>query len=371
MNKKNYHFYLLTFFWIIVQTYLLVNNGINTNGEAKRIIREANFLINGTHFSNIIYFSYLTEILLVYIKLKFAIGYEFIIAIQLLVNLIALRFFFSYCSFLFESKNLAFIGSLLLVVCYPYQHYNSSLYTESLFFSLSIIYSCTLLRTKKITALRVFYLISLLLLLCLTRPTGLFFILSTVIYLFIILYKFIKIHRISYWGILFCIAIFSLYILNFAMGTGGGIDIIRPLREGHIICDVPTILTAIQIKTNACNNSIYGLLAYVLNNFQQFLIFAWAKSIAFFGLQRHYYSIYHNIFLSVYFYPLYILILISFIRFGKKIPLSFVYFFSVIGLFWSLVIFSCDEWHNRFFLTLVPYLIIPALYFFSSKKKTT
>jgi hypothetical protein len=356
---------LLFLTWLTVQAYLLLSAGINLHGESARIIREAGFLAHGAHFSSPIYFSYLTEIALVYFKIKLGIGYGFIVGIQLLLNLLALLIFHSFCIKLYQSGKLALAASLLLLACYPYQAYNGYLYTESIFFSLSIIYSCSLVGNSRITPKHILKLAFLLLLMCLTRPTGLFFVIATFIYLY-----FARLHKTGPISFLISLAmgLSAIITINFAMGTGGGIDIIRPLREGHIICDVPTFSVDGQSITNPGSNSIFGLISYVFDHPKPFLSLAIKKSSAFFGLTRHYYSGSHNLFLALFFYPLYALILLTLIRFGKKTPAAFLYFLCVMALFWLCVVFSCDEWHNRFFLTLVPFIITMGLYFFTKKR---
>jgi hypothetical protein len=120
MQKKIPYSTLLLFLtWMIVQGYLLLSAGINIKGESARIIREAEFLTHGTHFSSPIYFSYLTEIALVYFKIKLGIGYGFIVGIQLILNLLALFIFHSFCTNLYQSYKLALAACLLLLACYP------------------------------------------------------------------------------------------------------------------------------------------------------------------------------------------------------------------------------------------------------------
>ena len=245
--------------------------------------------------------------------------------------------------------------------------YNSFLYTESIFFSLSVIYSCYLLNTVKFNSKRIIVLLFLLFLLCITRPTGIFFLGATIIYLFSKLSG--QLSLLKRTAIFIGLAATGLFILNMILGMGGGIDIILPFREEHIICGEPTVAYQTSINESSNNNSLAGLFYYITHNFSQFSTLAWLKTKAFFGLTRPFYSTAHNIFITAYFYPLYILIVLAMVRFRKAIPVFFVYFISITLIFWLSVVFSCDEWHNRFFLGLTPFLIIPALYLFTKKKE--
>jgi len=255
----------------------------------------------------------------------------------------------------------------LLLLCAYYQLYNTYLYTESIFFSLSIIYSCFLLSIEKLTIKNIAVMLLFLILLCITRPSGIFFLAATLVYLFF----FISNNINTYLKVISFLILFigALFILNVFMGAGGDIDIILPFKNEMIICEVPTLPYNANIDTLKNGNSLYGLFYYVFHNMEQFYRLALLKSEKFFGLVRSYYSYAHNLFLKIYFYSLYLLILATIIKFNKQLPLTFIYYTAIIGVYWLSVVFSCDEWHNRFFLTLTPFLISPALYFFKRKYK--
>lgn len=366
-TRKRKDLLLLMLIWAAVEIYLLATNGIKIDGEAARVIREANNLINTGHFSAPNFFLYFTEIALVYLKIKLGFGFGVIIFIQLLLNLIALNYLYKFMLDHYASARLAMIGCILFLLCFPHQLYNSFLYTESIFFSLSVIYSCYLLNTVQFNSKRIIVLLSLLLLLCITRPTGIFFLGASIIYIFSKLSG--RLSLLKRTAIFIGLAAAGLFILNMILGMGGGIDIILPFREEHIICGEPTVAAQTSINESSNNNSLAGLFYYITHNFSQFSRLAWLKTKAFFGLTRPFYSTAHNIFITAYFYPLYIFIVLAIARFRKAIPVSFVYFISITLIFWLSVVFSCDEWHNRFFLGLTPFLIIPALYLFTKKKE--
>ncbi len=371
--SKQKEYICLFIFWLIVQSILLVTNGINIGGEAERIIREANNLHTVGSFSSNSFYMYLTEISLVYIiHTKLGLSYSFIICIQLLLNFTAVVSFYKFMCGFYDSKKLAYVGVALLLCCTPYQSYNSFLYTESIFFSLVIIYSCRLLKEKTFKIKNIILLIILLLLLMFTRPTAIFVLGATCVYLYFFFSKDVQI----FWRIIIFLGLStgSLLLLNFLIIESSskvrgdfGIDILEPFRYEHIICGVPTINNEADLKIVKNSNSLNGLLYYIFNNFQQFSRLALLKTKAFFGLQRNYYSTSHNIFIAVYFYPLYAFCLLAIFKFKKNTPIAFVYFIALILFFWFSVICSCDEWHSRFFLTLTPFFILGALYFFKPK----
>ena len=366
LKKTNqYSRYILLICWFIVQGFLAYTNGIKLDGEGGKRIYEAKNLMNGQGLDGYSSYMYFVETFVIFLSLKLKLGYVFVVVIQLLLNLFALNYFYKYLCFLYKNSLVALAGGCLLLLCAYYQLYNTYLYTESIFFSLSIIYSCFLLSIEKLTIKNIAVMLLFLILLCITRPSGIFFLAATLVYLFF----FISNNINTYLKVISFLILFigALFILNVFMGAGGAIDIILPFKNEMIICEVPTLPYNANIDTLKNGNSLYGLFYYVFHNMEQFYRLALLKSEKFFGLVRSYYSYAHNLFLKIYFYSLYLLILATIIKFNKQLPLTFIYYTAIIGVYWLSVVFSCDEWHNRFFLTLTPFLISPALYFFKKK----
>lgn len=366
-NIELYSKYILFICWFIVQAFLAYTNGIKLDGEAGKRIYEAKNLMNGQGLDGYSSYMYFVETFVIFLSLKLKLGYVFVVVIQLLLNLFALNYFYKYLCFLYKNSLVALAGGCLLLLCAYYQLYNTYLYTESIFFSLSIIYSCFLLRIEKLTIKNIAVIVLFLLLICITRPSGIFFIAATLIYLFFLISN--NINTYLKIGTFIALFIAALFLLNLLMGAGGAIDILLPFKDERIICDVPTLSYNVNIDTVKNGNSLYGLFYYITHNTEQFYRLALIKSKTFFGLVRPYYSKGHNLFLMTYFYSLYLLILATLIKFNKKLPLAFIYFMAIIIVYWFSVIFSCDEWHNRFFLTLTPFLITAALYFFKRTSK--
>lgn len=349
-RSAKYFLPVLIAVWCLVQGAMLYYNGIYVEGEALRIIREANYLHEGQPFSSPIYFTYLTEILLTHLSMH-AGGYALNIIVHLIFNLTACFMFFNFLKNRL-SPSLAFLGTLLLIFCIPYQLYNTFLYTESIFFSLSIVYACLLLSNNKRSGGRLAITLLVLILLCLTRPSGFFFVLAT------IAFGFYRARSVNFLVrlLLFIIPLtITIIIINYGMQTGGGIDIVEPFLREHIICDQPLQQNKLDINLNENPNSISGLWYYITHNFGHFSKLALNKTIAFFGLIRPWYSTTHNVLLCLFFYPLMFGILYRIIRRRFSDMLLFTLMLTII--FWLFVILSCDEWHNRFFLTLTPFLI--------------
>jgi hypothetical protein len=165
-----------------------------------------------------------------------------------------------------------------------------------------------------------------------------------------------------------------LFILNLVIGSGGELDFMLPYREEHIICGVPT--TTGNDFVNG-NNSVLGIINYVVEHPGQAARLAWKRSLAFFGLTRDYYSTGHNLYLVFYFYPIFLLAAYGVTLWWKQNKAILAYCLTLVMITWATVMLTCDDWHNRFFLATVPYLYILALpsldkilnFLFKSKKE--
>ncbi|MCC7400047.1 MAG: glycosyltransferase family 39 protein [Chitinophagaceae bacterium] len=353
--------FILILAWLIVQSLIFYRFGIVTDFEAVKYINEAkNLLENGT-LSSPNFWMYSTQIFLIATAIKFNSGFLSVVIIQLILNIIATYVFYKFIQ-KSANKTAAFILTLLLICNYPFQTFNTALQTESIFFSLSIIFSCYLLQLKKITLKNLSLVFLFIILIIFTRPTGLYFVPATALYLFFHFFRsfpvFLKL------GIIVLISATFLYFLNAAIGSGGELDFMLPFRDESIICGVPALSYTHDIKVSENPNSIYGLIYYITHNFTQFIHLAWLRSKAFWGLFRSYFSLGHNLYLGLYFFPVYLLVLLSIREWCHKNRHTFLYCLSLVLITWAGVILTCDDWHNRFLLGMMPFiyiLSIPAL----------
>lgn len=345
---------LLIVVWALVQTVLWIQHGIYTGGEGLRIIREANLVHTGQPFTSHIYYTYLTEILLsniaLYLNGNFIINY----VVHLLVNLTALLCFYHLIKDR-TNETIALGASVMLALCFPYQIYNNFVYTESLFFSLSIFYLFLLFNQGKRSGGRLALIFLVLFLLCITRPSGIFFVFAT------ISYGFFKAQQLALWlrlSLMIIPAVIFGFLTHYGIEHGEGIQVMEPFLREHIICDLPQQTAPLSLELNEQGNTLKGLIYYVTNNPWHFLTLAAQKTVAFFGLYRPWYSAMHNLLLCLYFYSLFAAIL--YLIFKNRISTLLLFTIQLTFVFWLFVIFTCDEWHNRFFLTLTPFLIASA-----------
>ncbi len=350
--------FFLFIVWAIVHGVFIYNQGIISVGEAEKYISEAKTLLATGTLSATNYWFYFTQIFLLAIAFKWGLGFTFVLIVQLIFSAWATYAFFRLAAALFSIQT-AFIGTLLFLLNYPFQEWSIYLQTESLFHSFTIIFTAYLLRISKLN-LRHYITIALsVFLICITRPTGLFFVPAIILYLFFAFFKTIN-TRLKI-GIVAVAGIAFLWLMNAVIGSKGEWDFMLPYLDERIICGVPTLDHNVAIKTIPEGDSIYGLFYYIVHNFEQFSRMAFLRSKAFFGLLRPYYSTSHNIFLAAFFFPLYVAALLSFKWWVKNNGYRLLYFSMLLAMTWGTTLLSCDDWHNRWFLSISPWLILTAL----------
>ncbi|MEO6819275.1 MAG: hypothetical protein ABI266_07545 [Ginsengibacter sp.] len=363
-TKKQLTF--LLFVWAIVQIILYVHNGIVTDLEAKKYINEATFFIKNGHLSTGNFYLYSTEIFLIVASLKLKTGFILVVIIHWIMNLLATYMFFTIAMNFLKKEILAVIVTFLYIINIPYQVYNSFLFTESLFYSLTIIYSGFLLRLTILNLKNIIFIFLFLLLLSITRPTGILFFGATAIYVF---FKFLHHWSIVQKMVLLTVSlVLFIVLINSMMQSGGELNLMLPFVKENIICGVNTTINA-NIQTLQNDTSLYGLLYYITHNPGHFLHLAWLKTISFFAMTRSYYSLPHNILLILFYYPFYLMSILDIrnqFKTGKK---KLNYFISIIILYWLTSVFTCDDWHGRFFLTISPFLFLLGMSIFSPQIK--
>jgi hypothetical protein len=354
-HSWHWHVFALGLCWLAVQSILFYQYGIHTEMEAAKYIYEANNLINNGRVSTSNYWLYSTQILLIATALKLKTGFFSVYLAHLFFNSLATVAFYRLLMKI-NSRSAAFVLTLFLIVCIPLQTFNSFLQTESLFYSFTIFFSCYLLGLSRFSFKTGALVFLFLILMCLTRPTGLLFVPGTLLYLF---FKYARgLSTFSKFGITIAGSVLFLFILNIALGSGGELDFMLPYRDERIICGVPTLSQFREIQVADNPNSVWGMLYYITHNTEQFTRLGWLRTKAFFGIVRPYYSQGHNIYLYLFFFPFYALVLFSFPKWLNRNKYILLYCLTIIMITWLTVILTCDDWHNRFFLSVVPYIYI-------------
>jgi hypothetical protein len=352
--------------WLLMQIFFYKQYGIVTNLEAVKYINEANhFLATGKYSSDNFLF-YSTQIMLIAFCIKLKIGFWFIVLFQMLLNALSLFCFYKMVKFISKNYLLSFLSTLYFLLFFYYHSYNTFLFTESLFFSFSVIYTYFLFTRKNLDLKNGTAILLFLILLYFTRPTGIFFIPATFLFLIIRFFPERAFKIIALGAAIAGVGLFFLF--NYSLGSGGEFDFLLPYIDERIICGVPTISQIHHFVIPVEKNSIQGLFYIVTHYFDLFFSLSVKRLAAFFGVSRTYYSLFHNLFASVYFYLIYLIILSGIVSLFKKNKAEVWFSITNIALMAITVMLSCDEWSNRFILSVLPFFLLLAVISISNSK---
>lgn len=354
--NKNTHVAILAGTWLVLHSILLWQYGIVTSYEATKYIEQANNLLQTGSYSSHNFLFYSTQILLIVASKKLQIGYGAVVAVQLLLNAISTFFFYKTIEYLTRKSEVAFAFTLGLLCMFYYQLYNVCLFTESLYFSFSILFFYRLCKMKKLGFVQYVEVILFLGLLYFTRPVGIFFIPATFTFLVLKFYRKKAVPIFLSAGLL--LLIFFVLLVNYGMKSGGEFNFLLPYLEKQVICGVPSGRKSLKVPIE--QNSIQGLL-YLLVHYPRWVIALFCKRLfAFFGLIRSNYSFFQNIFVSWFFFTLYFFAFDGIKnQFKNKLP---EVLFSTLLIFFAAVTtcLTCDEWYNRFIYAVLPFLMVLA-----------
>ncbi|MDB5205707.1 MAG: hypothetical protein JWR72_782 [Flavisolibacter sp.] len=363
---SKYRILILIIAYVALQIFLLYQFGIVTNFEATKYIDQAHNLINTNSYTTSNFLFYSTQILLIAACIKLKLGFWFVVMIQIAANAFSLLLFHKMVIAITKNKMVAFGATVLFLGMFYYHLYNVHLFTESLFFSFSILFANYLFNLKKLNLATILITVLMLAILLFTRPTGLLFIPATLLF---IIFRFGKKRALSL--VFLCVTgglILFYIILNAALNSGGEFDFLLPYIEEHVICGVPTVQHPHSITLPVNKNSVEGLWQVILNNSDLFFGLAKKRFITFWGVRRSFFSVGHNLFIAVYFYSLYVFIFLGLKRMLTYYLPETIFILTYIFLVMLTVLLSCDEWHNRFIFSILPFLLLLAAGLFAKKK---
>src|SRR5690606_17693999 len=140
--------------WVIVQVALLRHYGIFAELESLKYIGQAEYLIEHGTVTTSNFWLYSTQIFLIAASKLMGTGLASVVIVQLVFNALATRALYKLSTELSNQVTGLVVG-LIFVCTVPMQVYNFFLQTESLFFSFTILFSCYLLRLRRLTAISV------------------------------------------------------------------------------------------------------------------------------------------------------------------------------------------------------------------------
>jgi len=346
-------YWIVILLWLLFQIAWYLYLGVQFGLEGVKYIDEAQFIIENHHLSQFRYLFYLPTIAIIAMIKLLDLGLYAAVFIIMLINLLCYLYFFKSLKFFFLNRIPAFYTIGILLSFWPYQSWSLFLFTECFFYSVVLILFGLLLRFQTLDIRFLLKTSIILLLVMISRPFGILFIFPVLLFVFFKLSKRLRIYAVIAF-------LLFLLVLNFVMQivftTTPDWNMTRALTEDSIICDMPRANSAAQLDLIHHPNQFYQLFYYVTHNFSHFAALAVIRLKYFFALVRDYYSPAHNIFLIAYLALFYGSLIFGIRRVLRFLPVSVsVFLFASIGCFAATIALQCDDYHNRFFLTLTPF----------------
>ncbi len=356
-KKKDY--FVVLAMWLLFESLWFYKFGFNFQLEATKYISEANFILDKHYLSQDRYFFYLTTILIIALSYLIKTGVYGAVAMIMFINISSYLYFFKALKKTFSGQLPALIVVFFLLSFWPYQSWSLFLYTECIFYSLVMLLFARVLLFKKLDWKFLCSIFFTLFLVVISRPLGVLFVFPVLFFLYFKLTSRQK--KYFYTGLILALLLLS-WVVQIVFTTTPDWNMQRAFLEENIICDMPVAVTSSSLKVSDHPNQLYRLFFYITHNFSHFSGLAFIRLKYFFFLTRNYYSAMHNAYLLINLFFVYGCIVIGIRKILKTFSLAvLVFIFSSIFFFALAIAFQCDDYHNRFFLTLMPLLAVLAV----------
>lgn len=355
---KKYGVFYIAATWLLVLFVQFYLYGLFTGLEAEKYIEEAHYLLKHGKFSAPRFIFYSPTIFFIYLSLQVKAGIYGAFFLQAFYNLFVILFFYRSLYKHFQNSQYPFFITFFLIIFLPYSSWAVYLYTESVFYSnILLLISALLNHTSNKSIKKTAFVFFSLLLVVLSRPLGILFILPTLFYFITQASKKTRLLLIP--ALVLSLAI-MIYVSNVIFSTISNVTITLAASQECIVCG---IVPEHNYNLNLTNNGtpVYQLFYYLTNNFDHFIKLGLVKQRYFFLMIRNYYSTPHNAGLLAFIIPVYVLsIAYVFSRKQKTFLPFYIFQLSGILLFSITIMLQCDDYHNRFVLSLYPVFLLMA-----------
>jgi len=344
--------------WLVSTLIYLSIYGVVSELEAAKYIEEARLYINTGSFSAPRFYFYCATIFILVFAIKTGIGMAGAFAMQAALNLFAFILFYKALTKIFHSFFTPVLIIFYLLAFSPYQSWIVFLYTESVFFSSILILTSVLILYKPDNLKTILIILAAVFLTLISRPLGILFGVGIYLYFFYNAGKKWKI-VIACGSVLMLLA--GYFFINAVFSSIHDWQITQAFEEESIICDLPASQPYQKLDLSKTGSPVYQLWYYLTHNFSHFLRFAGIKIQYFFLMTRNYYSSSHNYFLLLNVIPVYLLATYSFFIKSQYFSKGIIVFLTSSILIYAVtIVFQCDDYHNRFILSIYPLFVLLA-----------
>lgn len=350
---------LLLVTWVLVEAYTYMRYGIVLSSDSEFYLDNSRLILDGKipEDRGIWYYSYSLVIAFI-----FSCGGSIatVILIQYLLSGIAAIALYKVVNHMFQNDFIAFLSVLQYLLWVKIHQWNSSLYTESLFTSFSIISFAMLVMSNKkseyiLTALLLIFTFFL-------RPTGsCLFVATTAFFIFkVVLKKIFSTKALAMF--ILCVVILTIGLLN-TMLSEYIYFFIDSYSKAEII--YPNINLGVKASSNlkipAENHApLVQLVEFIVYNPLYFAKLFFIKFFLFIGNVKPYFTWLHNLYIVCFLYPIYLFAVYGY----KKIVWAPEHAWTItfILLQTLTVSLTSENWDGRFLNLILPFVFIYASY---------
>lgn len=346
---------ILFLLWISLQIISYFHFGVMISVDSEYYINTASSIIQGELPQNreVLYLTYSSLIALLSL-----IGLEatWIVVLQIIISGMALYSIYRITQILSKNNLTPFVASLLYILWFKFQQWNLIVYTDALFTN-SVVISVYLLMVAKNKRS---YLATVVIIIftAFIRPTGIGFLIAILTYVIFDKFTFDKKKPILKISVSVLFLGFFLVLLNEVLK-----DYVASFLQSYANAEIiyPKISFGIDKSENLNmpNNQhqpLIQLVLFMVKNPYYMIKISLLKVILFLGHIKPYYSLFHNLMIGCFLYPVYFFA----VKGAKLMSKNRLYVFIVVFLGFQILIVSLtsENWDGRFLLPLLPWIFI-------------
>ena len=344
---------LLFSVWSAFQLFWLFFYGIYTQEEAQVYIGIANEIADGIYSQSIHYWLYAGYIAPLAILSWLGLPVQIMYGVQLILGLLAMWCFVKILCATGVRKSAILLGGILFATSPLFHSWNSHLYTDGFWGNVVVIMVFLIQRNSRGTYLQFLFLFAILIVGCFIRPVG--FLMVPIVILHLWCTNALK----SRWLMLTGWLIIFSFFVGYALNHGTNFFYPKHNLDLNIICGLPSDLKKYE---NHAYEPGMNIPTYFISNPEltaRLFINRLCKSL---WMTRVYFSFSHNLMIGLACFTYYILAIPG-IYYVLRKKLRFWYYIISGLVIWLIPnIVFCADWHNRFMVPFIPFLLIMATF---------
>jgi len=299
---------------------------------------------------------YLTYSLLIALLQVLGLKATWIVVLQVFMSAAAIFSLFRITQTISKNNLAPIVASILYILWFKFQQWNLIVYTDSLFANSVVVAIFLLINARsKISYL---YVIIMVAFTALLRPMGIGFLIAIMSYF---LYGRMVINKDKIIVKVVLLVVFvgvCLVILNEVLR-----DFVTSFLQSYTNAEIiyPGISIGIEKPENLnmpdeTFQPLIQLLAFTVQNPFYMIKLSLLKAVIFLGHIKPYYSLFHNLIIGCFLYPVYIFAL----KGARIMPKNRLYVFMMVFIGFQVLTISLtsENWDGRFLLPLLPWIFI-------------